>query len=166
MTLPAVFVVMGVSGSGKTTIAGLLAEQLGWEFKDADDFHSPENVAKMRGGTALTDEDRWPWLRSVAAWIDATRDGGHGALACPALKRAHRDILIGDRADVRLVYLRGSRELIARRQAARTGHYMPASLMDSQFDILQEPGPDETPVVVSVEPAPPQIVQDILGAVA
>ena len=73
MTLPAVFVVMGVSGSGKTTVAALLAGQLGWEFEDADDFHPPENVAKMHGGTALTDEDRWPWLHSIAAWIDATR---------------------------------------------------------------------------------------------
>ena len=166
MTLPAVFVVMGVSGSGKTTVAALLAGQLGWEFEDADDFHPPENVAKMHGGTALTDEDRWPWLHSIAAWIDATRDGGHGVLACSALKRAYRDILIGDRADVRLVYLRGSRDLIARRQAARTGHYMPASLVDSQFDTLQEPGPDEAPLVVSVEPKPLRIVQDILEAVA
>lgn len=166
MTLPAVFVVMGVSGSGKTTVAELLAGQLGWKFEDADDFHPPENVAKMRGGIALTDEDRWPWLHSVAAWIDATRAGGHGVLACSALKRSYRDILIGNREDVRLVYLRGSRDLIAKRQAARTGHYMPASLVDSQFDALQEPGPDEAPVVVSVEPKPLRIVQDILEAVA
>ena len=166
MTLPAVFVVMGVSGSGKTTVAVLLAGQLGWKFGDADDFHSPGNVAKMHGGAALTDEDRWPWLHSIAGWIDPTRTaGGHGVLACSALKRTYRDILIGDRADVRLVYLRGSRALIARRQAARTGHYMPASLVDSQFDALEEPGADETPIVVSVEPKPARIVQAILEAV-
>ena len=167
MTLPAVLVVMGVSGSGKTTVAALLAEQLGWPFGDADSFHSPANVAKMRGGTPLTDGDRWPWLRSMAAWVDETRAaGGHGVLACSALKRAYRDILIGDRPDVRLVYLHGSRALIAKRQAARTGHYMPASLVGSQFDILEEPGPDENPLIVSVEPPPPQVVQHILGGLA
>lgn len=167
MTLPSVLVVMGVSGSGKTTVAALLAGQLGWEFEDADDFHPPENVAKMHGGTPLTDEDRWPWLRSIAAWIDETRvAGGHGVLACSALKRAYRSILVGGRPDVRLVYLRGSRALIARRQAARTGHYMPASLVDSQFDALEEPGPDENPLVVSVEPKPLRIVQHIREGMA
>ena len=161
---PRVLVVMGVSGSGKTTIAALLAGRLGWDFEDGDDFHPAANVAKMHAGTPLTDEDRWPWLHSIAAWIDATRAGGHGVVACSALKRAYRDILIGSRTDVRLVYLRGSRTLIARRQAARTGHYMPASLVDSQFDALEEPGPDETPLVVSVEPKPLRIVQNILEA--
>lgn len=157
---------MGVSGSGKTTVAALLAGQLGWEFEDADDFHSPENVAKMHGGTPLSDEDRWPWLASIAAWIDATRAaGGHGILACSALKRAYRDILVGDRPDVRLVYLRGDKALIARRQAARTNHYMPASLVDSQFATLEEPGPDERPIIVTVDAKPPQIVQDILAKV-
>ena len=162
--LPAVLVVMGVSGSGKTTIAALLAGQLGWEFEDADDFHPPANVAKMHGGTPLTDEDRWPWLHTIAAWIDATRSTGrHGVLACSALKRSYRDILVGDRPDVRLVYLQGSKALIAARQAARLNHYMPASLVDSQFAVLEEPGPDERPLIASVEPCPQEIVRGIVA---
>ncbi len=158
-------VVMGVSGSGKTTIAALLAGRLGWEFEDGDDFHPPANVAKMHGGTPLTDEDRWPWLRAIAAWIDATRAaGGHGIVACSALRRAYRDILVGDRPDVRLVYLRGDRALIARRQAARHNHFMPASLVDSQFAALEEPGADERPVVVGVEPRPAAVVDRIVAS--
>ena len=160
--LPAVLVVMGVSGSGKTTIAALLAGRLGWEFEDADDFHPPANVEKMHGGTPLTDEDRAPWLAAMAAWIDATRaTGRHGVLACSALKRAYRQVLIGDRPDVRLVYLQGSRELIGVRQAARTGHFMPAALLDSQFATLEEPGPEERPIVASVEPRPQEVVQAV-----
>ena len=159
---PAVLVVMGVSGSGKTTIAALLAGRLGWEYGDADDFHSPANVAKMHGGTPLTDEDRWPWLRAIAAWIDATRGAGrHGVVACSALKRAYRDILVGDRPDVRLIYLQGSKELIGQRQAARQGHFMPPGLLDSQFAALEEPGPDERPIVASVEPRPQEVVRDL-----
>jgi len=159
---PAVLVVMGVSGSGKTTIAALLAGRLGWEFEDGDDFHPPANVAKMHGGTPLTDEDRWPWLHSMAAWVDATRGAGrHGVLACSALKRAYRAILVGDRPDVRLIYLKGSRELIGRRQAARQGHFMPPGLLDSQFAALEEPGPEEHPIVASVEPRPMKVVQDL-----
>lgn len=161
---PAVLVVMGVSGSGKTTIASLLADQLRWEFRDADDFHPAENVAKMHGGTPLTDEDRWPWLHAIAAWIDATRlNGGHGVIACSALKRAYRDILVGARPDVRLVYLRGDKPVIAARQAARQNHYMPPTLVDSQFAALEEPGADERPIVVPVEPGPQEIVQMIVS---
>ena len=159
---PAVLVVMGVSGSGKTTIAALLAGRMGWEFEDGDDFHPPANVAKMHGGTPLTDEDRWPWLRAMAAWIDATRGAGrHGVLACSALKRAYRAILVGDRPDVRLVYLQGSKALIGQRQAARQGHFMPPGLLDSQFATLEEPGPDERPIVASVEPRPQEVVRDL-----
>jgi carbohydrate kinase (thermoresistant glucokinase family) len=160
---PAVLVVMGVSGSGKTTIAALLAGRLGWEYEDGDDFHPPQNVAKMHGGTPLTDEDRWPWLGAIAAWIDATRSTGrHGIVACSALKRAYRDILLRDKPDVRLVYLQGDKQLIAARQAARLNHYMPATLVDSQFAALEEPGPDENPIVVSVAPRPSEIVQNII----
>jgi len=155
---------MGVSGSGKTTIAALLAGRLGWEFEDADDFHPPANVAKMHGGTPLTDEDRWPWLHAMAAWIDATRSTGrHGVLACSALKRSYRHILVGDRPDVRLVYLQGSKALIAARQAARLNHFMPAALVDSQFAALEEPGPDERPLVASVEPRPQEVVRAVVA---
>ena len=163
MKLPSVLVVMGVSGSGKTTVAALLAGRLGWELGDADDWHSPANVRKMHGGTPLSDEDRWPWLRSIAAWIDATRSTGqHAVLACSALRRAYRDILIGDRPDVRLVYLRGEEGLIEQRQAARLNHYMPASLVHSQFETLEVPGGDERPLVVDVAAPAHEVVDDIV----
>ena len=165
LSKPAVLVVMGVSGSGKTTIAALLAGRLGWEFEDGDDFHPPANVAKMHGGTPLTDEDRWPWLQSMASWVDVTRGTGrHGVLACSALKRAYRAVLVGDRRpNVRLVYLQGSRELIGARQAARQGHFMPAGLLDSQFAALEEPGPEERPIVASIAPRPQQVVQNLVA---
>jgi gluconokinase len=161
--VPSVIVVMGVSGAGKTTIGKLLAQRLGWVFADADQFHSPANTEKMRSGTPLTDEDRWPWLHAIARWVDKTRrDNAQGVTAVSVLKRSYRDIVIGERPDVRLVYLDGSRDLIAQRVAARRGHYMPASLLDSQFDTLEPPGPDENAVRVSIEPAPEQIVSDIV----
>lgn len=161
---PSILVVMGVSGSGKTTVGRLLAETLQWEFGDADSFHPPANVAKMKAGIPLTDEDRWPWLRAIAAWIDKQRSAGAcGVVGCSALKRRYRDILIGERKDVRLVYLKGSEELIAHRMAARHGHFMPPSLLASQFAALEEPGPDERPLTVSIEPPPPEIVAQILS---
>ena len=164
MNEPSVLVVMGVSGSGKTTVAALLAGRLGWELGDADDWHSPANVRKMHGGTPLSDEDRWPWLRSIAAWIDATRSTGqHAVLACSALKRAYRDILIGDRSDVRLVFLRGDEALIGKRQAARHNHYMPASLVHSQFQTLEVPGDDERPWVVDVDGPAHTVADAVLG---
>ena len=159
-----VLVVMGVSGCGKTTVGTLLAKTLQWEFGDADTFHPPANVAKMKEGIPLTDEDRWPWLRAIAVWIDKTRSaGGRGVVGCSALKRRYRDILIGARTDVRLVYLKGSEQLIARRMAARHGHFMPPSLLASQFAALEEPGPDERPITVSIEPQPREIVAQILS---
>lgn len=162
---PRVLVVMGVSGSGKSTVGALLAERLSWPYEDADSFHPPANVAKMSGGAPLTDEDRWPWLRAIAAWIDGVRRaGGHGVVTCSALRRAYRDIIVGGRPDVRLVYLRGDRALIAWRQAARHNHFMPASLVDSQFAALEEPGPDERPIVVGVEPRPGEIVDQIVAS--
>src|SRR5262249_18749562 len=113
-------VVMGVSGSGKSTIASMLAQRLHWVYEDGDWFHPQSNIAKMRQGEPLDDEARWPWLRAIAEWIDATRRAhGHGVVACSALKRAYRDVLIGNRRGVRLVFLKGDRELIARRIAAR-----------------------------------------------
>ena len=162
--MPRALVVMGVSGSGKTTIAALLAGRLGWKFEDGDDFHSAGNVAKMHAGTPLTDKDRWPWLNAIAQWIDAARSGpSGGVIACSALRRAYRDVIIGDRPDVRLVYLRGDPLLIARRQAARHGHFMPPSLVGSQFAALEEPGPDEQPILAAVEQRPCEIVDGIVA---
>lgn len=162
---PVVVIVMGVSGCGKSTIGALLALRLRWEFEDADWFHPASNIDKMHAGIPLTDEDRWPWLDAVAAWIDQTRrSGGHGVIACSALKRRYRDVLIGNRPDVRLVYLKGDETLIARRLATRHDHFMPRDLLHSQFEALEEPGPDENPVVVSIEPQPREIVRRILVA--
>ncbi len=161
---PAVLVIMGVSGSGKTTIAVLLAGRLHWELADADSFHSAANLQKMRSGTPLTDEDRWPWLHAIAAWIDETRRSGRrGIVTCSALKRSYRDILVGERQDVRLVYLRGDAQLIGQRLARRRGHFMPAALLQSQFDALEEPGPDENPIVVSVAAEPEAIAALVLA---
>jgi gluconokinase len=157
-------VVMGVSGSGKSTIASMLAQRLHWVYEDGDWFHPKSNVEKMHHGEPLNDEDRWPWLHAIAEWIDATRHaGGHGVVACSALKRAYRDVLIGDRRDVRLVFLKGDRELIARRIAARADHFMPTTLLDSQFATLQEPQADERPIVVSIVPHPREIVEAIVS---
>jgi gluconokinase len=156
-------IVMGVAGSGKTTIAQALATRLGWHFEDGDEFHPASNVAKMRSGHPLTDEDRWPWLRAIAEEVDRTREaGGHVVVACSALKRVYRDILIGKRSGVRLIYLKGSRDLILQRLRARRGHFMPPELLDSQFATLEEPGPDEDAVVVDVAPAVDTIVDDIV----
>src|SRR5215471_16965971 len=160
---PSVVVVMGVSGCGKTTIVSMLAHRLNWIFEEGDWFHPPSNVEKMHSGVPLTDEDRWPWLHGIAAWIDATRRvGNHGTTACSALKRAHRDVLVGERPDVRLVYLKGERDLIARRLAARDGHFMPPAVLDSQFATLEEPQADERPIVVSIVPHPREIVAEIV----
>ena len=158
---------MGVSGSGKSTIAAPLAGRLAWEYADADEFHSPANIAKMHGGTPLTDEDRQPWLENMAAWIDATAAiGRHGVLACSALKRDYRRTLVGAHSDVRIVYLRGDKALITRRQAARHNHFMPATLVDSQFATLEEPGPEEHPLTVSIAPTPHAIVDSIVASLA
>ncbi|MDR3535284.1 MAG: gluconokinase [Acetobacteraceae bacterium] len=161
-----ILVMMGVSGSGKTTIAAGVAERLGWDLLEGDQFHPPANVAKMHAGHPLTDEDRWPWLHAIAAAIDARRAAGESAVvACSALKHAYRAILVGNRPDVLLVYLQGSQALIGQRLAARKGHYMPASLLDSQFATLEEPTPDEHALIVSVDAAPEAIVDEVLRQV-
>ncbi len=158
-----IVVMMGVSGSGKTTIATTLAEQLGWRMLEGDKLHPAVNIAKMKAGTPLDDDDRWPWLRAIAAEIDRWRASGvSGVVACSALKRAYRDILIGPRTDVDLVYLQGSHALIAGRMAARHGHFMPTGLLDSQFATLEEPGEAERPIVVSIEPPADAIVAAII----
>ncbi len=143
---------MGVSGAGKTAVGERLAHRLGWEFAEGDSFHPPENVAKMQSGHPLDDADRAPWLAAIAAVIDAWRARDScGVVTCSALKRAYRERIIDGRSGVRLVYLEGSRQLIGARLSARRGHFMPASLLDSQFAALEPPGPDENPITVSVD---------------
>lgn len=157
-------VVMGVTGAGKTTVGQTLARRLGWQFLEGDALHPPENVAKMRSGQPLDDDDRAPWLRAIAGQIDAWRRAGVcGVVSCSALKRAYRDVILGHRADMRLIYLHGTRQLLAARLAARHGHFMPASLLDSQLAALEPPGPDEHPIVVSID-APVDAVADRIVA--
>ena len=154
---------MGVSGSGKTTIANGIAARLGWGVLEGDKFHPAANIEKMSHGIPLTDEDRWPWLRAIAAAIDKTLAARQSAVvACSALKRSYRDILIGDRRNVDLIYLKGSHALISGRMVQRKGHFMPPALLQSQLDTLEEPGPDEHPIVAEIAPPPDAIVNDIV----
>ena len=160
---PCALVVMGVSGSGKSTIADRLAARLGWTYEDGDRFHPPSNVAKMSAGHPLTDEDRGPWLQAIADEIDRVcKAGRHVVIACSALKRAYRDILVHGRDDVRIVFLKGSQALIADRLAARKGHFMPPGLLASQFKTLEPPGIEERPVTVSIDASVEAIVDDAI----
>ena len=160
---PVIVVVMGVSGSGKSTVAARLADALGCQFQEGDDLHPRENVEKMRSGTPLSDADRLPWLRKIAEGIDGRRARGEcGVVTCSALRRSYRDIIIGDRRDVVLVYLKGSRDLIHQRLIARHEHFMPVALLDSQFATLEEPTPDEHPIVVDVGGKPVEIADVIV----
>ena len=159
-----VIVVMGVSGSGKSTIAALLAQRLGWTYEDGDWLHPASNVEKMHRGVPLTDADRWPWLEAIAASIDTFRREGRGAvIACSALKRAYRDLLIGERRDVRLVYLEGDQKLVAGRLATRDGHFMPPQLLGSQFAALEAPQADERPIVAPIAQHPREVVESIVA---
>ena len=146
---PPVLVLMGVSGCGKSTVAALLAGQLGWDFEEGDDLHPAANVAKMAAGHPLDDADRRPWLAAVAAWIRQHTDAGRpGIVTCSALKKSYRDVLRGDR--VLFVYLAGTRDEIAARLATRHGHFMPPALLDSQFAALEPPTPDENAITVDI----------------
>jgi carbohydrate kinase (thermoresistant glucokinase family) len=161
-----VVVIMGVAGCGKTTVAARISEVLGWNYQEGDTLHPPANVAKMEGGTPLTDDDRWPWLARIAGVIDEWRAAGQsGVVTCSALKRVYRDILVGDRPDVRLVYLRGDKALIAARMAARKDHFMPPALLDSQFATLEEPSADEHPIVIAVAPEPEAVAREVIARV-
>ena len=154
---------MGVSGSGKSSIAAALADRLGWSFEDGDRFHPASNVAKMHAGHPLTDEDRWPWLRAIADEIERVcKASGHVVIACSALKRAYRDVLLRGRDDVRFVFLDGSQALIANRLAQRKGHFMPPGLLDSQFKTLEPPQADERPLTVSIDAPVETIVNNIV----
>ena len=163
---PKVLVVMGVSGSGKSTTAARLARILGWEYRDADSFHPRANIEKMSRGEPLNDQDRAPWLAAIAVWIDERRSGNKpGLVSCSALKRVYRDQLIGRRGDVRLIYLKGDKALIGERLSRRRHHFMPASLLDSQFAALEEPEHDERAIVANVALSPNRVVERILASI-
>jgi gluconokinase len=153
---------MGVSGSGKSTIAGDVARRIGWPMIEGDEMHPPANIAKMSQGIPLDDADRKPWLEAIANRIDDWRRAGlRGIITCSSLKHAYRDILRNGHTDVRFVYLKGSYELLLGRMQHRKGHFMPASLLRSQFDTLEEPGSDEA-IAVSIDQEEPAIVEDTL----
>ena len=164
---PPILVIMGVSGAGKSTVAEELVARLGWPFEEGDALHPAMNIAKMHAGIPLTDADRKPWLERVAAWIDGQRAKKQpGIITCSALKRSYRQIIIGDRPEVRLVYLRGGRDLLAEHLAGRHGHFMPAGLLLSQIDTLEEPDPSEDALIVDegapADRTPGQIAEEII----
>ena len=157
------FVVMGVSGCGKSTVASQLAEKTGGLFLDADDFHPPENKAKMAAGIPLTDEDRWPWLDAMNRQLRAhAGDGSFVFIACSALRQVYRDRLAEGVPGLRFIYLKGSRELIRQRLQARQGHFMPPALLESQFATLEEP---VDAIVAPVDQPAPEIVQHVLAEI-
>ena len=160
----AAIVVMGVSGAGKSTVGRLVAARLDCPFRDADSFHPKANIEKMSRGEPLTDDDRWPWLAAIAAWIAEHRAAGTTCVVtCSALKHVYRDIVTAhQRDDVRLVYLKGDFDLIEARLKARKGHFMPPELLRSQFAALEEPGADEHAITVSIDAAPEEIAARVL----
>lgn len=156
-----VLVVMGVSGSGKSTVAHTVAARLGWDFGEGDALHPEANVQKMAAGLPLTDDDRWPWLAAVDGWIERhTAAGRPGIVTCSALKRSYRDALRGP--EVVFVLLHGSPALLRARMGTRSGHFMPTSLLDSQLATLELPGPDERAVVVEIDGTPDRIADEII----
>ena len=159
-----IVLLMGVSGCGKSTIGARLSRCLGWPFRDADSFHPAANVDKMSRGQPLTDEDRWPWLDAIGTWMDDQRRHGCSAIvSCSALKRVYRQRLFDGRPQVRLVYLQGSKSLIADRMQGRRNHFMPPALLDSQFAALEEPARDERALVVNIAMIPKRVVDTIVG---
>jgi gluconokinase len=163
ITSAPILIVMGVAGTGKSTVAGLLAERLNWEFKEGDALHPPANVAKMSAGIPLTDEDRWPWLDAIGAWIkEKTQRGEPGILTCSALKRSYRDRLRGP--NVIFVFLNGPREVIAARMARRADHFMPPALLNSQLATLEPPTADENVLAVDLGTTPADEVAEVLHA--
>lgn len=156
-------VVMGVSGSGKTTVAKELVARLGWVYAEGDDFHPPANVEKMRSGHALTDADRWPWLNSIARWIGEHEAAGVDAVVtCSALKRAYRDLLRDSHPSVWFAHVYVSPEVLRDRLGRRTGHHMPASLLDSQLATLEALDPDEPGEVIPGNEPADEVVEHLL----
>ena len=159
-----IVIISGVAGSGKTTVGALLAGRLGWRFADADDFHPAANVAKMRAGIPLTDADRGPWLRAIGAWMDERIARGEDAVVgCSALKRSYRDRLLAGRPDARMVFLAPDREVLARRLAARHGHFFPEQLLGTQLDALEPPAPDERVLTVVPADTPAATVEKVIA---
>lgn len=162
---PDAIVVMGVSGSGKTTVALGIARAMGWRFAEGDEFHPQANVDKMARGEPLTDEDRWPWLRLIGDWVSETVSRGESAVVtCSSLRRAYRDLLREGRPEVRFCHITGDADLIEERMERRTGHYMPPSLLPSQLSTLEPLEADEPGVVVSTEGTPEQVLDRALRA--
>jgi gluconokinase len=159
-----VLVVMGVSGSGKSTVGAAIAQRLRVPFADADDFHPPDNIAKMTAGHALDDHDRHPWLEAIGEWLAA--HAGGGVMSCSALKRRYRDQIRHHQHEVEFLHLHGSLEVIARRQSSRPGHFMPASLLTSQFATLEPLAPDENGLVIDVDQDIDAIVQEFVDHTA
>ncbi|OLF16740.1 gluconate kinase [Actinophytocola xanthii] len=162
MSVAALVVVMGVTGCGKSTVGKAIAARLGMPFADADDFHSPANVAKMTAGVPLTDEDRVPWLHAIGTWLASQRDTGAVA-SCSALRRRYRDALRDTAPDVVFVHLHGDRETAYRRVSNRRGHFMPSSLVDSQFDTLEPLEPDERGMVLDMSLPVDELVDQAVG---
>jgi gluconokinase len=159
---PPVLVIMGVSGCGKSTIAGILASKLGWDLEEGDDLHPSENIEKMAAGHPLTDDDRWPWLDTVASWIfEHILAGTPGIITCSALKKKYRDVL--RQRNVTFVHLTGSKEQIARQLTGRIDHYMPPSLLDSQIATLEPPEWDENSLLVEVGRKPTEEAGEIIS---
>lgn len=165
MRQPEFVIVMGVSGSGKTTVAKGIAEAMGWEFAEGDDFHPKANVEKMASGHPLTDEDRWPWLEAIGAWIEEREAAGASAvITCSALRRVYRDLLRGGRPGVRFCHIEADSTLIADRLEHRRGHYMPPSLLPSQLATLEPLEPDEPGVTVSAAATVEDVIHNALDA--
>lgn len=162
-----ILIIAGPSGSGKTTVGAMLAGRLRWAFADADSFHPPGNIAKMREGHPLTDEDRWPWLEAILAWMDEQiAAGGSAVITCSALRRAYREKLLAGRPEARMVFLLADRETLASHLTGRHGHFFPRDLLDSQLADLEVPRGEENVIVVSPAGSPGETVEEIMTVLA